>query len=145
MTAKKRPRHNRRPAIPEKELTQRVLDLFPDSEYLAAEEVPLRLKRIDLLFKAMHGRGQTTAVEIKVANWRRGLWQAATYGLVADYVYLALWEPRVHLVPVDVIRQLGLGMIQVGVDHAEIVVRARKSTTKRKELAKEVEKAAGFS
>jgi hypothetical protein len=133
-----------RDAVHELELRHHLLVLFPQEEFEVAEEVRLRSKRMDFLFRARNGKRRTTAVEMKVSDWRRGLWQAVTYKLAADYVYLALWKSSAKRVPLDSIRGLKVGLIEVRDEGAHIVLVAPRSDSRRRELAREVERGADF-
>lgn len=76
---------------------------------------------------------KATAVELKVENWRRALWQAITYQLVFPLSYVAIWHRNLHRVDQDLVRQAGIGLISATKSKARIVIQAKRSRRHHKE------------
>lgn len=51
------------------------------------------------------------AVEAKLTDWKHGLKQAHRYKFFADKVYLAMPENKVHLVPIELLKELKIGLM----------------------------------
>jgi len=117
--------------IPEAKLLKPVLRLFPCRAYIHLEQVPLGRKKIDLVCldrRAAIG----TSVELKVADWRRAVWQAAINFQVTEFSYIALWHEFVHraVSEIELLKHYGVGLIGVDRSRAEILLRsARKAHT----------------
>lgn len=110
----------------EAELERPVRALFEPSCFQTFTEVPLGRKRIDLLFVPHHGLGQWVAVELKVSQWKRALWQAHINRQLVDLSYIAVWT---RIVPVvlanaDLLRQYNIGLIEVDRDVAKVIIPA---------------------
>ncbi|HRN96981.1 MAG TPA: hypothetical protein PLZ58_00820 [Candidatus Saccharibacteria bacterium] len=52
-----------------------------------------------------------TAIEAKLSDWKRGIWQANRYSNVADKVYLAMPPEYIHRVDIDECKRKGVGLI----------------------------------
>jgi len=72
----------------EEELTAPLIEHFRERGCRVATEVPIGGKTCDVY--AIQPDGKTIAVEVKVQDWRRALWQAVCYGFGADFAYVAL-------------------------------------------------------
>lgn len=110
-------------ALPkESELLCPVLALFDDSEYAVMLQAKLSRKRIDVLF-VPHGDGRWIAVELKVRDWKKALWQAAVNTQLADISYIAVWEACVGaaLEQESLFKHYGVGIIAVSKSQAYIV------------------------
>ena len=77
----------------ENQLLGPVVELFSIDTYHHKEQVPLGRKKIDVVFFPFSGDRPAIAVELKISDWRKALWQA-TYQLSTDgpfvYCYLAI-------------------------------------------------------
>lgn len=104
----------------EARLVAKLQDDFQTRSWATFEEVPFLHRRIDLV--AVEPSTDTLiAVEAKVKNWRVAVRQAISCLLCCDYVYIALPEGRVRAVDIDHLRQLGIGLISIGVDVVTVV------------------------
>lgn len=54
---------------------------------------------------------QFIAIEVKVKNWKEGLYQAWRYNAFAEKSYLALFKPYARNVNVELFRQYNVGLI----------------------------------
>jgi len=71
----------------ELELVKPVSDYFKKQGYIVRYEVRIGYCRADILaFK----NDETTAVELKLRDWKKAIIQAKNYKLGSDYVYLAI-------------------------------------------------------
>lgn len=72
---------------------------------------------------------KVVAIEAKLTDWRRGILQANRYKSFADKVYLALPERSAHLVNLDMLNDLNVGLFILK-DNQSIIekVRAKKTT-----------------
>ena len=101
-----------------------VLRLFPKRRYRRYAEVPLGRKRLDLLCLPRTDEERSTAVELKVDDWRTALWQASIDLQIAHRAYVALWHEYAHRAErnADLLRRYGVGLISVGPKSARIVI-----------------------
>ena len=77
----------------ELELVKPVSDYFKKQGYIVIYEVRIGFCRADILaFK----NDETTAVELKLRDWKKAIIQAKNYQLGSDYVYLAIPLWRVY-------------------------------------------------
>ena len=108
---------------PEAEMTSPTLTLFPEERYHWLEQVPLGRKSIDVVCLE-RGKQFTTAVELKVSNWKRALWQASVNLQVAHESYIAIWHSFVHRAEesADLLDAYGVGLISVTESTAEILL-----------------------
>jgi hypothetical protein len=110
----------------ETELLQPVVRLFEEHHKTALLELKLGRKRIDVVFVPNAGDGWT-AVELKVHDWKRALWQAAVNTQIAEYSYVALWHRTcsVALERQSLFEAYGVGIISVTATDASITLKAR--------------------
>lgn len=101
-----------------------VLKLFPEPSYSYFEQVPLGRKRIDLVFVRQDAL-QAVSVELKIADWKRALWQATINRQVCDESYIAIWHGFAHraMNHVELLGAYGVGLIVV--EHSSATVRLR--------------------
>jgi hypothetical protein len=67
----------------------------------------------------------TTAIELKLAHWRRAFDQALIYQLCADFSYIAMPENKVGLVNLELLRSEGIGLVAVRPDpRCRIILKA---------------------
>ena len=108
---------------PESEMTVPTLTLFPSEQYFWLEQVPLGRKLIDVV--CLNRSTQfTTAVELKVSDWKKALWQASLNLQVAHESYIAIWHSFVHRAAnnADLLNSYGVGLISVTEASAEILL-----------------------
>jgi len=103
-----------------------VLDLFPEQEYERFVQVPLGRKKLDLLCVNRTDDSETVAVELKVRDWRRALWQASIDLQLAQRAYIAVWHEYAHRAEknADLLKRYGVGLISVAPDSAAIVFKS---------------------
>ncbi len=122
----------------ESELREPVERLFSRDEYDVEHEVPFGLKKIDLFFWREEDGSEIIAVELKLRDWRRAVWQAVHNRQVATRSYIALPAESMTAVDTGVLNSLGLGLISVNSHSAKISVRARRSRVFNKRAADRV-------
>jgi hypothetical protein len=101
------------------------LPLFSAEMTTVAHEVTFGRKRVDLV--GVTARGDLIAVEFKVSDWRRVLWQASINQLFADFSYVAVWHTALKFLDLAQLRQKGIGVISISAVAARIVRRALRS------------------
>jgi len=112
-----------------------VEELFPATRFFVKREVPFGLKRIDLVFKERTNGRNMIAVELKVRNWKRAIWQAVQNCQIAAYSYVALPTSAVSPVDISMLGVLGLGLIVTDERKAKIVFPAKRSQYINKRMA----------
>ncbi len=111
----------------ESELSGPVERLFTQGRYSVCYEVPFGLKRIDLFFWRGKGCPEIVAVELKLKDWRRAVWQAVHNRQVATVSYIALPVRTIRAVDARILRSLGLGLIGVESNEATVFLRPKQS------------------
>ena len=101
-----------RNSITEYELVRFCSQYFRGQGFLTREEVPFLLKVADL-FCFHEGSGECVAVEVKVRNWRQALAQALVYQMMADQVYIALFNEYVKSVDCNLLLFKGVGLLAI--------------------------------
>lgn len=95
-------------------LHEKILPFFKRSRLFSETEDGL----LKLVSKYQVAIKETVAIEAKVSNWRRGLYQAYRYRKYADYSYLAIHEK--HLAPpvkhIEEFEDANVGLISVNVE-----------------------------
>ncbi|MDB5169000.1 MAG: hypothetical protein JWO41_356 [Candidatus Saccharibacteria bacterium] len=78
------------------------------------------------------GFSDVVAIEAKLKDWRRGLYQAYRYKDYANKSYLALYSPYVHraLKEIDEFRKYNVGLIEVSDEGLEILFEPSRSEIK---------------
>lgn len=123
----------------EEELRVPVQKLFPSELYFCKNEVPFGLKRIDLLFRKRSNGQEIVAVELKLRDWKKAVWQAASNRQVAAYSYVALPSASAAAIDRRLMVSLGLGLIIADpADDARIVLRAKRSRYVNRRIATEI-------
>jgi len=98
----------------EYELFKPVVTYFEQLHCLVASEVRIGFCRADLV--AFHPSNQVSAVELKLADWKKAIVQAKNYQLGADYVYLAFPKRKCSLVlkrAENTLQKQGIGLLSV--------------------------------
>lgn len=111
----------------ETELRAPVERLFPKKQYISKCEVPFGLKKIDLLFKERESGNTLTAVELKLRNWKRALWQAVHNRQIAKYSYVAVPGRCASCVDRALLGSLRVGLIAVEAGRARFLLRPDES------------------
>lgn len=108
----------------EEALLKPVLRLFPKREYRRFREVPLGRKKIDVWCVRKNSEPCEVCVELKVKDWRKGLWQAIINFQIAGHSYIAVWHKYVQRAEreTELLRRYGVGLISVGPRRAEVII-----------------------
>ncbi|MGB2798287.1 MAG: hypothetical protein WBC82_00315 [Dehalococcoidia bacterium] len=85
---------------------------FNKQGFLTREEVPFLFKVADL-FCFNEETGECIAVEVKIKNWREALEQALVYQMMADKVYIALYEDNIKAVDCGLLTSKSIGLLRV--------------------------------
>jgi hypothetical protein len=93
-----------------------------ESGFRVIEQFPIGGKHIDLV--ALDHNTDSSAVEVKLQEWRRALSQAFLNQSYFNYSYVALPRSFAHRIPKANLRELGLGLIVFDTSGFEIVVSA---------------------
>ena len=101
------------------------LPLFSTGMRRVAREVAFGRKRVDLV--GVTTGGDLVAVEFKVRDWKRVLWQASINQLFADFSYVAVWHRTLKFLDLVLLKQTGIGVIVIGEDGARTVRRVSRS------------------
>jgi hypothetical protein len=97
-----------KPTRSERYVVQKVVQFLRAMDYRTACEVPSMGQSIDVV--ALKGRW-LMCVEVKLADWRRGLGQCRAHRLVADYVALAVATAHVPASLREAAAAAGVGII----------------------------------
>ena len=104
----------------ELELVKPVSDYFKKQGYIVRYEVKIGFCRADVVaFK----NDETTAVELKLSNWKKAIIQAKNYQLGCDYVYLAvpLWRAYNILRKAEFyLKKEGIGLLVINENNCEV-------------------------
>lgn len=122
----------------EDELRDPVEGLFPEKEYIVKREVPFGLKRVDLIFKSKSNGRDIIAVELKLRNWKRAVWQAVHNRQIATRSYIAVPEGSAPHVDRAMLRSLGVGLIVTDMKRARILLPAHQSRYVNEKFAREI-------
>ena len=108
----------------EEELLKPVLRLFPKREFRRFKEVPLGRKKIDVWCVRKNAEQGEVCVELKIKDWRKGLWQALINFQIAGHSYIAVWHKYVQRAQkeTELLRRYGVGLISVGPKTAKIII-----------------------
>lgn len=100
--------------ISEAQVVGKVRNYFVKEGYAVQREVPIMLRRIDLV--AFDQRSNDIiAIEVKVQDWHRALRQAIAYRLFSNKSYVALWHRYLHRIEnnLGLFEQYGIGVLSV--------------------------------
>jgi len=85
---------------------------------------------LNLKYKYQISLQETTAIEAKISNWKRGLYQAYRYKQYSDYSYLALLKEHINIPKnnIDLFVELNVGLISVDINNnlIETIYKPRK-------------------
>lgn len=107
------------------------LSLFRMRMVCMAREVRFGRKRVDLV--GLTCGDEIVAVEFKVRDWKRVIWQALINQLFADFSYIAVWHTAMNTPDLLYLRQRGIGVVSVNECGARTVRRAKPSLIRRAE------------
>lgn len=93
-------------------LVRRLEWFFRDLGYVAAKEVPVSTRLVDL-YCVDPESGTTIAVEAKLSDWRRAIRQATVYKMAADFVFIALPQRAISGECMSACTAAGIGAIAV--------------------------------
>jgi len=95
-------------------------------------ELPFFEYRIDL-YGLSRTSSETIAVELKMKDWRRALYQSLIYQLCSDYAYIAVPLTSARRVDLNALAVHGVGLIAVDDSlRCHIELKAKKSSEVRK-------------
>lgn len=98
----------------ENDFTIEIENFLQEQNYRIRFEVPNMGQSIDIL--ASKSRW-LTAIEAKIANWRRALSQCKTHELIADYICIAIATKKVSEELQTETRKRGYGLIHFDREH----------------------------
>ena len=102
-------------------------EYFRELGFVTREEFPFLFKVADL-FCLNEMTGECIAVEVKIRNWQQALNQALVYQMMADYVYIAIYDKHVRAVDCDLLISKGIGLMTVSDDgKVELILEAPAS------------------
>ena len=123
--------------ISELQLQEAVAAYLVRHGFIVMSEMQFFSKRIDL-FAVDRDSLTTIAVEIKIRDWKRALFQARTYLVCADHVFVALPSHLAHNIATkdfdrDSIGLLGVQILETSplTCDVSIIIRAPESVYKR--------------
>ena len=111
----------------EKELVQRIVNLFQKKDYSIWLEVPNMGQSVDIVASKNEN---LTFIEVKMSNWRRALAQCEGHGMVADYIYIAISSVQISNEFYNTSKNLGYGIIHCNpyTMQCSKVLQAKKNT-----------------
>jgi hypothetical protein len=110
----------------ESDLVPRIVEAGEPAKVFG-REVPL-FKRMMDLYAVSRPTGRTFAYELKLSDWKRGLRQASTYVLAADFVYLAIPKTIAQraIAMTDVFQEFGVGLMAID-GTCDVIIRPKRS------------------
>ncbi len=123
----------------EKLLYKPIIDNFKD-DYKCFQEVRLYNRIIDLLLIGRSNDSPRIAMEFKLKDWKKALQQATSYQLVADYVYIVMYQKNEKLINNDLIRKNGIGLIIANSRRFEIKIKPKKNKISDNNLWENIKK-----
>ena len=125
----------------ERQLQEAVAEHFRKQGYVVMPEMQFFTKRIDLY--AVHRVSlATVAIETKIHDWKRALFQARIYLLCADRVFVAMPSSLAHNIAAEGFSRDAVGLLAIETSEApalewavSIVIPAPKSMRKKKQYA----------
>jgi len=108
----------------EKDMLNDIRFFFETKGYEVFTEVPFFSKRIDLICVK---DSDVIAVEMKIKDWKKALWQAYVNQLCAVKSYVAMWHEYTHRIDRKRFKKYGIGIMKIG-ETVDIMVKARKSS-----------------
>ncbi len=81
------------------------------NDYKYFKEVRLYNRIIDLLLIGKSNNSPKIAMEFKLKDWKKALQQTISYQLVADFVYIVMYQKFEKLINIELIKKNGIGLI----------------------------------
>lgn len=106
--------------VTERRIVDVLMCALRDSHHVG-REVKHYEKRIDLVAMCSTSR-ELWAIEAKVENWGKALSQAIVNLAATERSYIAMYEGFVHRVPLDFLKEHGIGLISVGTKWGDVQV-----------------------
>ncbi|MBD3189088.1 MAG: hypothetical protein GF308_00505 [Candidatus Heimdallarchaeota archaeon] len=125
--------------VAEKDLYPIIIDHFIQKGFKCYLEVKYYSRKIDII--ATKGK-IIFAIEAKIANWQKALQQALTCKICANKVYIAMWHNFIHRIPLNKVKQYGIGLLEIDGNVKEII-KPKKSKLFYKPVSEEVLQRAG--
>ncbi len=123
--------------VSERQLQEAVAEYFRKQGYVVMPEMQFFTKRIDL-YAVYRTSLATVAIETKIHDWKRALFQARIYLLCADRVFVAMPSSLAHNVVAECFSRDAVGLLAVETSEAptlewavSIVISAPKSVRKK--------------
>ena len=110
-----------------------------NDSFIYHKEVSFYNKRIDLIQVRLNKNEKFPkihAIEFKISNWGRCLYQAKCNRLFFPYNSIAIWKDFIHRVKQNELIELGIGLIEVDYKQSKIVLEPKSSTILDKYLYK---------
>jgi hypothetical protein len=117
------------PFYREWELKKPVSEYFRGEGYIVKKEIKIGYCRADLV---AFRNGETVAIELKLAGWKKAITQARNYQLGADYVYIAspLMKVDIFLRKAKIfMKKEGIGLLAINEKTCNVIriIEAKKS------------------
>ena len=95
-----------------RESTLKILfiEYLDHKKYKFMTEVPFLERRIDIVG---YKKEKTYSFELKVANWKRVFQQALSNLLCIDYSSIVMFKNKVHLIDIEMCKEVGLGVLSI--------------------------------
>ncbi len=110
-----------------------VIESFKN-DFKIYKEVRLYNRIIDLLLIGKINQSPKIAMEFKLKDWKKALQQAYSYQLVADYVYIVMYEKYETLINEDLIKKNGIGLIIANSKRFKVKIESKKNNIFDKDL-----------
>ena len=104
-------------------MKERLMHNYIEKEfdnYRFCHEVKFFRKRIDFTF--IDDNNNLHAIELKIKDWRSALNQMDTNQLCANFCYLGIWHKNEKLVPKEVMKKYGFGLISIDKNKCDIII-----------------------
>ena len=105
--------------ISERRLADVMINYLRKENHVVAREVQYYGKSIDIVAMPFDS-DRLIAVEVKVANWKKAIKQAAINQTVAEECYVAMYAGYIHRVDLQQLQKCELGLISVGATWGDV-------------------------
>ena len=109
-------------------MKERLMHNYIEKEfnsYRFGHEIKFFRKKIDFTF--IDENNNLHAIELKIKDWRSALNQMDTNQLCANYCYLGIWYKNKKLVPKEIMKNYGFGLISIEKSKCDIIIPPKKS------------------
>lgn len=112
--------------LSEKMVSDKIAEYMVTLGYFVLQEVPTMGYSADIVART---KNKLTFIEVKLANWKRGLAQCSNHINVADYIYIAMATKRISeaLIEQAVLKGFGIISYDCTEDKCEIFLKAKKN------------------